>query len=88
MIGHGTLALLKHPSVREGLLAQPELATRAAEGLLRFDGPVEATTFRYARASIEMAGLRIARGDIVLGRSPLPIVTNGTSTRLMRLIST
>lgn len=67
MIGNGILALLRYPLARERLASEPDLASRAVEELLRFDGPVEATTFRYARTSIEMAGSRVARGDIVLG---------------------
>lgn len=67
MIGNGILALLRHPLARQRLASEPDLASRAVEELLRFDGPVEATTFRYARTSIEMAGSQVARGDIVLG---------------------
>jgi cytochrome P450 len=67
LIGNGTLALLKNTRAREKLAAEPEIAGRAVEELLRYDGPVEATTFRYARNDMELAGARIARGDIVLG---------------------
>jgi cytochrome P450 len=61
------LALMRNPRQREQLASQPELAAEAVEELLRYDGPVEATTFRYARSDIEIAGTRIGRGDIVLG---------------------
>jgi len=67
LIGNGMLALLRNPRQREQLASQPELAAKAVEELLRYDGPVEATTFRYARSDIEIAGTRIGRGDIVLG---------------------
>jgi cytochrome P450 len=67
LIGNGTVALLTDPRARERLAAEPEIASRAVEELLRYDGPVEATTFRYARTDLELAGASIARGDIVLG---------------------
>jgi cytochrome P450 len=67
LIGNGTVALLRDARAREKLATDPEIASRAVEELLRYDGPVEATTFRYARTDIELAGARIARGDIVLG---------------------
>jgi cytochrome P450 len=67
LIGNGTLALLRNPRARERLATDPDIASRAVEELLRYDGPVEATTFRYAREDTELLGERIARGDIVLG---------------------
>jgi cytochrome P450 len=67
LIGNGMLALLHHPLARERLAAEPECASRAVEELLRYDGPVEATTFRYAREDLELLGVGVARGDIVLG---------------------
>jgi cytochrome P450 len=67
LIGNGTLALLRDPRARERLAAEPDVASRAVEELLRYDGPVEATTYRYARTDFELAGARVARGDIVLG---------------------
>jgi cytochrome P450 len=67
LIGNGTLALMRDPRARERLAAEPDVASRAVEELLRYDGPVEATTFRYARTDIELAGAKIGRGDIVLG---------------------
>jgi cytochrome P450 PksS len=67
LIGNGMLALLRHPSQRERLASDPGLAAQAVDELLRYDGPVEATTFRFARADIDIANRRIQRGDIVLG---------------------
>jgi cytochrome P450 len=67
LIGNGTLALLRDKQARERLAAEPDLASSAVEELLRYDGPVEATTYRYARTDFELAGALIARGDIVLG---------------------
>jgi cytochrome P450 len=67
LIGNGTLALLRDSRARERLAAEPAIASRAVEELLRYDSPVEATTYRYAREDIESAGVNIRRGDIVLG---------------------
>jgi cytochrome P450 len=67
LIGNGALALLRDSRARERLAAEPDIASRAVEELLRYDGPVEATTYRYAREDIEFAGVSIRRGDIVLG---------------------
>lgn len=67
LIGNGTLALLRNPEAKDRLKAEPILASSAVEELLRYDGPVEASTFRYARHDLELEGSQIARGDIVLG---------------------
>jgi cytochrome P450 PksS len=67
LIANGMLALLRHPTQREMLMSQPGLAAQAVEELLRYDGPVEATTPRYASSDMEIAGASISRGDIVLG---------------------
>jgi cytochrome P450 len=67
LIGNGTLALLQNRTCFEKLKADPALAAPAVEELLRYDGPVEASTPRYARADLDIAGIPIARGDVVLG---------------------
>jgi cytochrome P450 len=67
LIGNGTLALLQHPAVFEQLRAEPTLMPTAIEELLRFAGPVGTSTLRFAREDVEIAGTRIARGDLVLG---------------------
>jgi cytochrome P450 len=67
LIGNGTLALLKDSRACERLATEPDIASRAVEELLRYDGPVEATTLRYARTDIVLVGTSIARGDVVLG---------------------
>jgi cytochrome P450 len=71
LIGNGTYALLRHPEQRallsgavtsgdEGLLAT------AVEELLRYDGPVEIATWRFATRPLEIGGVRIATGEPVL----------------------
>ncbi|WP_106431441.1 cytochrome P450 family protein [Streptomyces sulphureus] len=74
LIGNGTLALLRHPEQRALLQGAVErggpqdeaLLARAVEELLRFDGPVEMATWRFATEPLVLGGARIAEGDPVL----------------------
>ena len=66
LIGNGTLALLRSPGQLERLRAEPSLVPSAVEEFLRFDGPVNPGVVRYALEDLEIAGVRIARGDVVL----------------------
>jgi cytochrome P450 len=67
LIGNGVLALLQHPQELERLRAEPDLVGPAIEELLRFAGPVEMSTPRFAREDLEIAGTRIPRGAQVFG---------------------
>ncbi|WP_339176951.1 cytochrome P450 [Paenibacillus sp. FSL R5-0701] len=66
LIGNGILALLEHPEQRELLINQPELIHNAIEEMLRYNGPVEFSTSRWALEDIEFHGQRIAQGDLVI----------------------
>ncbi|MFM9607687.1 cytochrome P450 [Streptomyces sp. V2] len=71
LIGNGTLALLTHPDQRAGLqksLAAGETALleTGVEELLRFDGPVELATWRFATEQLTLGDQHIAPGDPVL----------------------
>jgi cytochrome P450 len=66
LIGNGTLALLRHPDQWDRLRADPSLVPQAVEELLRFDGPVNPGLTRYALEDLEIGGVRIPRGDMVL----------------------
>ncbi|WP_438490558.1 cytochrome P450 family protein [Streptomyces sp. S186] len=71
LIGNGTYALLRHPAQRELLqkslaAGDDELLATAVEELLRYDGPVELATWRYATRELTLGGQRIAEGDPVL----------------------
>jgi cytochrome P450 len=66
LIASGMLALLEHPDQLERLRSDPGLIKPAVEELLRFTAPVETATERYAREDVELAGVKIAKGDLVL----------------------
>ncbi len=65
LIGNGALALLRHPEqmarLRAGEVAWPALV----EELLRFDGPVETSTSRWARRDVAFGGQTMRRGDLI-----------------------
>jgi cytochrome P450 len=65
LVGNGALALLRAPDQLEGLRADARLWPAAVEELLRFDGPVETSTSRWARADTEFGGRFMRRGDLM-----------------------
>ncbi len=67
LIGNGMLALMRNPEQRERLAGDRALTETAIEELLRFEGPVEMSTHRYAREPIEIAGAIIPQGAVVMG---------------------
>ena len=67
LIGSSMLALIQHQDARDQLRADPGIVEPAVEELLRFTGPVELSTTRYAREDIEIAGSVIPRGAKVFG---------------------
>ncbi len=66
LIGNGILALLEHPEQRELLIKQPQLIHNAIEEMLRYNGPVEFSTSRWALEDIEFRGEHIAQGELVI----------------------
>ncbi|MGW0845228.1 cytochrome P450 family protein [Streptomyces sp. NPDC002787] len=71
LIGNGTYALLTHPEQRAGLQAslvagETTLLETGVEELLRYDGPVELATWRFATQPLTIGGQAIAPGDPVL----------------------
>ncbi|MER6532305.1 cytochrome P450 [Streptomyces sp900105755] len=66
LIGNGVLALLTHPDQLAVLRADMSLLDGAIEETLRWEGPVENATYRYAAEPLEIAGTAIGRGDPVM----------------------
>ncbi|MGH3565124.1 MAG: cytochrome P450 [Pseudonocardia sp.] len=66
LIGNGTLALLRHPEALARFRADPSIAADVIEELLRYDSPVQLAG-RTALTDAEIAGVSIARGDLILG---------------------
>lgn len=65
LIGNGTLALLRNPEQLAYLREHPETMGNAVEELLRYDGPVERATIRFAAHDTELGGQQMRRGDAV-----------------------
>lgn len=66
LIGNGVRALLTHPAQLAALRADPSLLDGAVEEMLRYEGPVETATFRFAAEPLEIAGTAVAPGESVL----------------------
>ncbi|WP_369214901.1 cytochrome P450 family protein [Streptomyces flavofungini] len=66
LLGNSVLALLRHPEQLRLLRERPELMPGAVEEFLRHDTSVERSTNRYAARDIELAGVPIPRGSMVV----------------------
>ncbi|MEU3843723.1 cytochrome P450 [Streptomyces sp. NPDC028635] len=66
LITNAVHALLTHPAQLAALRADRSLVDGAVEETLRWEGPVENTTFRFAVEPLEIAGRWIGRGEPVL----------------------
>ncbi|WP_098744520.1 cytochrome P450 [Paenibacillus sp. EZ-K15] len=66
LIGNGVLALLEHPEQRKLLQDQPELIHGAIEEMLRYNGPVEFSTSRWAAEDMDFHGVHLKKGDLVV----------------------
>ncbi|MCT9091902.1 cytochrome P450 [Streptomyces sp. ASQP_92] len=71
LIGNGMYALLRDSGQRERLqrslaAGESDLLETGVEELLRFDGPVELATWRFAMEPLTLGGQDIAAGDPVL----------------------
>ncbi|HEX2078395.1 MAG TPA: cytochrome P450 [Longimicrobium sp.] len=67
LIAGAALELVRHPAQAEALRRDPDGIKTAVEELARFTSPVELATERYAREDLELEGVRIRRGEMVLG---------------------
>jgi len=65
LVGNLVLTLLLQPGLWQWLRATPAQIPAAVEELIRFDGPVERATMRFAAEEIELRGQTLRRGDAV-----------------------
>ena len=65
LIGNGALALLDHPADLLALRSGSLRMKTAVEELLRFESPLETATERFTGEDVEIAGVRIPRGELV-----------------------
>jgi len=66
LIGSGVLALLQHPGELARLRSDPALLGGAVEELLRYVSPVNDATFRFTGEPVELGGVSIGPGEVVL----------------------
>jgi cytochrome P450 PksS len=66
LIATGALLLLTHSDQLSRLRHDPALIGPAVEELLRLASPIDVATERYAREDVEIAGVPIPRGSLVL----------------------
>ena len=66
LIVNGMLALLRHPEQSERLKTDPSLINEAVEELLRYEGPLDKATERFAKEDVALGGRIIPKGEMVL----------------------
>ncbi|GGE51560.1 cytochrome P450 [Pullulanibacillus camelliae] len=66
LIGNGLLALLEHPEQLDKLKKDQTLIHSAIEEMLRYDGPVEFSTARWASEDMIFYGQAISKGELIL----------------------
>ncbi|MGW5864821.1 cytochrome P450 family protein [Streptomyces sp. NPDC055239] len=65
LLSSGTLALLRHPEQLAALRADWSLLDNAVEEMLRYEGAVETTAFRYTKEPVEIGAVTVDRGESV-----------------------
>ncbi|WP_151480186.1 cytochrome P450 family protein [Streptomyces albicerus] len=66
LIAGGVHALLTHPAQLAALRADMTLIDGAIEEMLRYEGPVENATFRYAAEPLDIGGTTVEAGEAVM----------------------
>jgi cytochrome P450 len=66
LIGNGSYLLLSHRERWERLRADPALLPAAIEEFLRYESPVETATFRITTGAMEIGGVTVPAGEIVV----------------------
>lgn len=65
LIGNGMLALFQHPAQMERLRNEPRLMGSAVEEILRWNGPIETLSERWASEDVQMGEVTIPLGDVI-----------------------
>jgi cytochrome P450 len=65
LLGNGLRSLLRFPDQLQLLREQPELLDSAIEEMLRFESPLQRSTFRIVREAIEIGGRQLQPGTQV-----------------------
>lgn len=73
LLANGTAALFAFPDQKARLVADPALIPSAVEELLRFASPVQSTFPVVAAEDVELAGVTIPVGEVIL---PSPLAAN------------
>ncbi|MER6419353.1 cytochrome P450 [Streptomyces sp. NPDC001137] len=66
LIGNAVHALLTHPDQLAAVRADLSLVDGVVEETLRYEGPVENATFRFAAEPLEIGGTQVEKGDFVM----------------------
>lgn len=66
LIGNAMVALWQHPDQLALLQEKPALMKTAVEELLRYDGPVERTFNRWATEDMDIGGVTLPKGSIII----------------------
>ena len=66
LIGNGVLALLQHPEQLDKLNKDRTLINPTIEEMLRYDGPIEMPSRRWAIENITFHGQDISKGEMIL----------------------
>ena len=66
LIANGVYLLLRHPDQYARLRADRSLIPAAVEEFLRYESPVETSTPRFTAEPVELGGVTIPRGELVL----------------------
>jgi cytochrome P450 len=66
LITNGMYLLLTHPDQHRRLRSDPGLIPAAVEEFLRYESPVETTTHRFTAEPVEVAGVTIPAGEVVI----------------------
>lgn len=66
LLCNGAAALLRHPEQAALLAARPDRWPDAIEEMLRWDGPIQNSIWRFAAVDVDLDGVRIPQGDAVI----------------------